>query len=117
HQLVICCASSLLALSEVCKVSMHLVLREDSLSQRVIEVTARGACFDVIHQNACSAHKRWSNLVLLGIVRSHRRDEASSQTHVICQDGRIRRSASDTNIGVHHCETDAWYGLHWTFRC
>src|SRR5262249_21853206 len=29
---------------------MHLVLREDPLLQRVVEVTARGRRFDVIHQ-------------------------------------------------------------------
>src|SRR5262245_57005540 len=95
---------------------MHLVLREDPLPQRVVEVTARGACFEVIHQNARSTHERRSNLVLLGIVRTHRCDEASPQIHLICQDGRIRGCASDTNIRVRHGDTNAWHGPHWTSR-
>ena len=55
----------------------------------MVEVTARGAGFQIINEDARTTHEAWGNLVLLRIVGSDGGDEAAFEIQVFGQNGRL----------------------------
>jgi len=74
--------------AEVCKVGVDLVFRDHSCPQRMVEITARGAGFNVIDQNACATHERGGYLMFFGIVGADGGNEASPKIQVFGQHGQ-----------------------------
>ena len=68
---------------------MHAVFGDCARAQGVVEVAARGAGFQIINQDARTAHEAWGNLVLLRIVGSDGGDEAAFEIQVFGQNGRL----------------------------
>jgi hypothetical protein len=68
---------------------MHAVFGDCARAQGVVEVTARGAGFQIVNQDTRTAHEAWDNLVLVRIVGSDSGDEAAFEIQVFGQEGRL----------------------------
>src|SRR4029078_13014011 len=80
------------------KVGMNAFLGEHARAQSVVQLSARCAGFEIVEQDACTTHEAWGNLVLHRIVSTHGRDETTGQVQIVCEDWRIGRRASDTDV-------------------